>query len=246
MFNFFWRMFKKIAKFKNAAWREEFRYRVLRRVGRIIMPTYRFQWNQLYWWKDQEFLSFLAHFDEQNGLNSHRRWLLYQLALASTKVPGDTVECGAFRGAGSYLICKATQSDGCRRTHFIFDSFQGLSEPSAVDGSYWAQGNMCCSLENFEKPKANVSIHPGWIPDRFPDVAERRFSFVHIDVDLEQPTADSVAFFYPRLNAGGIMVFDDHGFDSCPGARKAINDFMAAKIEKVIEDPCGSSFILKS
>ena len=28
----------------------------------------------------------------------------------------------------------------------------------------------------------NISIHKGWIPERFPDVANRRFAFVHIDV----------------------------------------------------------------
>lgn len=210
------------------------------------MPTYRFHWPQLYWWKDQEFTDFLARFDELHANNSDRRWMLYQLALMTENVPGDTAECGAFQGAGSYLICKATQSNGRVRTHHIFDSFEGVSSPLHVDGSYFRKGDLCCSLADFQRPDGNVSIYQGWIPERFAEVSGLLFSFVHIDVDLHQPTADSIAFFYPRMQAGGIMVFDDYGFTSCPGARKAVDDFMEDKPERITELSCGSAFITKA
>ena len=65
-----------------------------------------------------------------------------------------------------------------------------------------------------------IRYYKGWIPDRLDEVKERTFSFVHIDVDLYQPTFDSFKFFYPRLLKNGIMVFDDYGCMRFPGAKK--------------------------
>jgi hypothetical protein len=75
-------------------------------------------------------------------------------------------------------------------------------------------------------------------------VADITFSFVHLDVDLYQPTHDSLAFFYPRMVTGGIIVCDDYGFDSCPGAKKALDDFFRDK-EEIINVPTGQAFVIK-
>ena len=50
------------------------------------------------------------------------------------------------------------------------------------------------------------------------------YRFVHLDVDLYQPTRDSFDYFYPRLIKGGIIVCDDYNW---PGARKAIEEACA-------------------
>ena len=78
-----------------------------------------------------------------------------------------------------------------------------------------------------------VVFHEGWIPDRFGDVAETRFCFVHLDVDLFQPTRDSLGFFYPRMVDGGLIVCDDYGFETCPGARRAVDEFFADRPEPI-------------
>ena len=90
-----------------------------------------------------------------------------------------------------------------------------------------------------------VKYYKGWIPDRFSEVQMLTFSFVHIDVDLYQPTLDSIAFFYERLNKGGIMICDDYGFITCPGAKKAMDDFFRDKTEPVIMLTTGQAFIIK-
>ena len=38
-------------------------------------------------------------------------------------------------------------------------------------------------------------------------------------------------FFYPRMQAGGILLFDDYGYPSCPRAREAVDEFFADKPE---------------
>ena len=72
-----------------------------------------------------------------------------------------------------------------------------------------------------------------------------RFSFVHIDVDLYDPTKDSISFFYDRLNADGIIVCDDYGFTTCPGATRACNEFLENKPEKMIALSGGGGFLIK-
>src|SRR5262249_36211137 len=130
----------------------------------------------------------------------------------------------------------------------LFDSFEGVSEPVAIDGSHWRKGDLACPLDKARAnllPFNNISWHKGWIPDRFKDVEGRTFSFVHIDVDLYEPTRDSIRFFYPRVNPSGIVVCDDYGFESCPGATSAIDEFLADKPEKMISLPCGGGFLIK-
>jgi O-methyltransferase len=69
-----------------------------------------------------------------------------------------------------------------------------------------------------------IEFFPGWIPGAFPDEPGARYRFVHLDVDVYQPTRDSLDYFYPRLVPGGMIVCDDYGW---PGARKAIEEFRA-------------------
>ena len=86
-------------------------------------------------------------------------------------------------------------------------------------------------------------LHPGWIPDRFPEVADERFSFVHVDVDLYEPHRDAIEFFWPRLTRGGVMVFDDYGSAYCPGARQAVDEAFAPT--DIVESPSGQCFVIK-
>jgi len=47
------------------------------------------------------------------------------------------------------------------------------------------------------------------VPKAFVCLIEQRYKFVHIDVDLYQPTFDSLCYFYPRLSSNHIIVIDD-------------------------------------
>jgi hypothetical protein len=175
--------------------------------------------------------------------------MVYQLARLVAEVPGDTAECGVFQGAGSFLIARALESTNERpRIHFVFDSFEGLSTPSAADGYSWQRGDLACSLETVQGALGSlphVRLYKGWIPEPFVHAERANFAFVHIDVDLYEPTRDSIAFFYPRMNEGGIIVCDDYGFTTCPGACRAVDDYLADKSERMISLPSGGGFLIK-
>jgi O-methyltransferase len=225
------------------------RFSALCWIGRILVPKYRFKWPQMEWWDEPAFNEYLARFDEIDGMNTDRRWMLYQLMRLVRDVSGDSAECGVFNGAGSYIICKVTQEDRLHhRTHHLFDSFEGLSRPSEFDGKHWREGDLSCPMKTVTENLSefnNISIHKGWIPQCFSEVEHKSFCFVHIDVDLYQPTLDSIEFFYPRMNKGGLILCDDYGFTTCPGAKKAINEFLQDKKEKMVSLSGGGGFLIK-
>ncbi len=228
---------------------DEFRFKLLVKLGSLIHSEYPFKWSQLDWLRNPWFCNYLKKFGEERGFNKERRWILRELMRLTETIPGDTAECGAFEGAGSYIICHANaESPSYTRIHHIFDSFEGLSTPASMDGAYWRKGDMSRGEDIVRKNLTGFSayeLHKGWIPERFADVAEKRFAFVHIDVDLYQPTLDSMHFFYDRMNRGGIIVCDDYGFSTCPGATKAVDEFLSDKAEKMIALPDGGGFLIK-
>lgn len=74
----------------------------------------------------------------------------------------------------------------------MFDIFEGLSQPELSYGFHWTASALACG-ENFVK--ANLALfegrfftYKGWVLERFCEVADLTFSFVHIDVDLHTPS----------------------------------------------------------
>ncbi len=98
--------------------------------------------------------------------------------------------------------------------------------------------------ENVHRVFPRVGFVPGWIPAGFVGQPERVYRFVHIDVDLYQPTLDSLQYFFPRLAEGGIIITDDYDW---PGARKAFQEYaLEHRLELLATDTSQAYFIKKS
>ncbi|MBU2572076.1 MAG: TylF/MycF family methyltransferase [Gammaproteobacteria bacterium] len=218
--------------------------------SKLVLPEYRMTWPQMKWWQNKFFNAYLEKFSEKDSFNTHRKWMLSQLIRLTEDVDGETAECGVYEGASSWLICESNHKQSkFKKTHHIFDSFEGLGSPEFSDGSYWKKGDLACSeestLNNLLEFGERIVSHPGWIPDRFNEVENLKFSFVHVDVDLYEPTRDSIVFFYERLNPGAVFLCDDYGFTSCPGATMAVDEFLQNKPEKMIALDAGGGFFIK-
>ena len=216
-------------------------------AAHCFYPKYKFSDFGRIYLEDQPFLDwYQQHVSRKNFHTLDRKYLLREFMKLVRDVDGDTAECGVFEGASSYLICQQTQHASKR--HHLFDSFQGLSEPAEIDGAWWVKGKLSASeaiVRQNLREFPHVRYYAGWIPERFHEVADVTFSFVHIDVDLYQPTKDSVEFFYPRLSPGGIMLFDDYATSTCPGANLAIAEFFRDRPEPVIILTSGQAFMMK-
>lgn len=228
-----------------------YRFTALRIIASILCPSYRMRYNMLDWMDDESFNRYLQLIGESSGLksiNAGRRLMIQQLLRLTEKVAGDTVECGVYLGASSYLIGSFIARSKLAKSHHIFDSFEGLSAPTWQDGAHWQESDLKVEFGETAKRLSkfkDVHFYKGWIPDRFGEIADRTFSFLHIDVDLYQPTLDSIAFFYPRMSSGGVIVCDDYGFASCAGATKAVDEYLLDKPEKMIMLSDGGGFLIK-
>lgn len=204
------------------------------------------------WREDKEFLNDYRRLSPGNPYSQDRKFMLRELVRFTRDVTGDIAECGCYRGASAYFMATEVPSDV---TIHLFDSFEGLSEVSAEDfgpiggNAYWSSGDLATNeaavketLESFQ----NVRIYKGWIPERFPEVGDREFRLVHIDVDLYHPTLASMQFFYERVSPGGVIVIDDYGFTTCPGAFHAVTEFMREKPEYVLHMPTGQGVIVRA
>lgn len=154
------------------------------------------------------------------------------------------MECGVHSDATVDLICQRVRDEGQRIN--LCDAVWGLSKPTPLNGEQWAVGRMRCECDavaaNLSAFKDDV-FHEGRIPDTFDAGAPTEVADLHIDVDQHQPTFHTLAFFYPRPTPGTLAVMDNCGFHSCPGARKATDDFMTSKPQQLAPFPNGQTIL---
>lgn len=214
------------------------------------------------WWADRSWIEpyrrFLArdiHRPDQDETRIlDRRFQLLQFAESVAALRGSTAECGVYRGVSSGILCRRlAETYAPSERHFGFDSFQGLPEPGEHDylpdgTTVWAQGQLAVSQDQVAALLAEFpfcELVPGWLPDSLAAASEHEFRFVHIDVDLYESTRGCLEFFYPKLVPGGVILFDDHGFADCPGARLAANEYFAEKEDQVIDLATGQGVVVK-
>jgi len=164
-------------------------------------------------------------------MSADEAYMIRCAVLSTAKVEGDLAEVGVFRGTSAKVICEAK---GDRRLH-LFDTFEGLPPASRFDAGFQA-GQYACSLESvrdYLKDFPSVQFYKGYFPVTGEPVKSLSFAFVHLDVDLFESTVAALAFFYPRMNSGAILI--SHDYVAFAGVRKAFDGFFEHKPEPVIE-----------
>jgi O-methyltransferase len=158
--------------------------------------------------------------------------LLEILELVKVLPEGDYAECGVFQGDTAEIISK-NRADGA--TLWLFDSFEGHADPHPFDDAV-AHPKGRYSNTHFDLVARKITepfyVVAGWLPDTLEVVDQKRFRFVHVDVDHYLPTKGVTEFFLSRMVPGGILKFDDYGHPECPGATKAIDELLGDKAKE--------------
>jgi hypothetical protein len=168
-------------------------------------------------------------------------WLLLEAIRHLRDVPGAVAEIGCFEG-GNALLCLQSRIWSNKKRYFLFDSFEGFPTPSPLDPSSIRAGDYAPSgvLGEILAPFASypeVEIVKGFVPDSFAAIAAgQRFSLAFYDCDLYQPALDTFAFFWDRMEPGGLILIHDYfaepgGFH---GVRQATDEFFAARRADVL------------
>ncbi len=165
------------------------------------------------------------------SLHYDRLYTLFQSVRAALAVDGDIVELGVFQGGSLKFISEVVDTFGGEKRLLGFDTFKGHIVTTDYDGHFHKVG-----MFNADGIKAvsgyindsRVRLVEGDASETFANYARESLgiSFAHIDMDVYQPTADALPLAFELLAPRGIIVLDDYGFISCPGVKRATDEFL--------------------
>jgi O-methyltransferase len=169
-----------------------------------------------------------------------RLYTIYQafLNLQQARIFFDTsvAEVGVYKGGTSYFMLLLLEALGQTSvTLHCFDTFQGHSPEDVknqIDANQRAAAfndTSFVEVSHYLKKFKNVELHKGRFQEVASQVPGKHFSFVHLDVDIYEPTRYALEFFDSRLVEGGIILVDDYGSITCPGVKKATDEFSLGK-----------------
>ena len=150
--------------------------------------------------------------------------------------PFTIADVGTFQGGSAWFAASVADAlhAGSPRLH-CFDTFGGAvpvdidlslepdQERTRQRGHYLETSVE--SVRAYLAPFPDTTIHPGRIQDTWSAAADEEFDFVHVDINLFEPTRCALDAFGPRVVPGGAIVVDDYGTTSNPGVRKAVEEF---------------------
>jgi hypothetical protein len=167
------------------------------------------------------------------------------LLRQTLQVDGEVAECGVYRGATLITVGLYLAETGTAKTLYGLDSFEGFDEgvehdiqlKGAADSEKRRGGFSSTSYEELlNRLKTygldrKVFLIKGYFEHTLKCLSARRFSFVHLDCDIYQSYKQCLEFFYPRLNAGGIILVDEYNDPPWPGCNKAVDEFLQGRRE---------------
>lgn len=195
----------------------------------------------------------LAAANSQTLVTRDRLYSLKQLLLQSQSSSCEVWECGVYQGGTAALIQMVLHSEKYRNYRTpsmlrLFDTFQGLPQPQQDKDIHVAGEFSDTSLQKVQSLVGQgplIDYRPGLIPASFAGLEQSTIRFAHIDVDLYQSILDCCDFIFPRLIPGGVMLFDDYGFPSCPGAREAVDVWASRNGVYPLALPTGQAVIFR-
>ncbi|MBN1384112.1 MAG: class I SAM-dependent methyltransferase [Elusimicrobia bacterium] len=198
------------------------------------------------WNEDKQFNDLMKQLAGYTVVDKSRCFMIYQYARHAKNLSGDIAEVGVYKGGTARLLAKTLEKTG--KTIHLFDTFSGMPQTDP-DKDIHKKGDFNdASLENVKKylyDCNNISFYKGLFPDTAKPAESITFSMVHIDVDIYKSITDCCNFFYQRMVKGGIMIFDDYGILSCPGAKTGVDDFFSDKPENPCYLPTGQCTVFK-
>ena len=175
-------------------------------------------------------------------LSGNEAFTVFSLARAQSALGGEMAEVGVYQGCSARMISLASNGAPLH----LFDTFSGLPAPDAHEHGRMRQGHYAASLEGVQAylaDRPDVRFYQGMFPQTATPVADTKFSFVHLDVDLKSSTRGCLEFFYPRMLPGGIILTHDYSY--LDGVREAFDEFLAGRPERAIELPTSQAMLVK-
>ncbi len=176
--------------------------------------------------------------------------------VIKTKIPGDFVECGVWKGGSCMLIALTLLKMG--ETHkkiYLYDTYEGMAEPSSKDintvgdrvaNEIWrdsqdkAHNKWCYSpIEEVKEnlistgyPSENLILVKGKVENTIPDIIPEKISLLRLDTDFFESTYHEFVHLFPRLVSSGVIIIDDYG--DWKGCREATDKYFNENDIKIL------------
>jgi len=198
-------------------------YRLLQLTSNTIKTDKRFM---EVWWQLVK--------DDRMILTIREAYNIYFYLSGALPLGGAIAELGVYKGGSAKLMGEFKAG----LPFHLFDTFEGMPSVNRVVDLHHEGDFSDITLENVQSYLESCSqcvFHPGFFPDTTRDLSEStEFCFVHLDVDIYESTLSGLEFFYPRLKKGGVIISHDFNSISCPGVKKAFDEYFKDKNEQVI------------
>ena len=168
--------------------------------------------------------------------------------IGKSGMEGSLVETGVWRGGCAGIMAYMSKQYGYRNRLCFYDSFEGLPEPTDLDGEdalIFASGQSTGRLVSIGKVKAEesyikellfdklkispdkVEIIKGWFQDTLPRTKKRvgPIALLRLDGDWYDSTKVVLKQLYDQVVPGGYVLVDDYYF--WDGCRRAVDDYIA-------------------
>jgi O-methyltransferase len=176
--------------------------------------------------------------------------------VAKAGIPGAFVECGVWRGGSMHAVARTLDLCGVRdRDLYLFDTFQGMTEPttrdrmvgqqdvtaadlmqeSSKESRLWAiasKEDVLDGLSTLPYPQDRFHLVEGPVEDTVPDGAPEEIALLRLDTDWYESTRHELVHLYPRLQPGGVLIIDDYG--SWQGSKEATDEYLASLPEPLL------------
>lgn len=202
----------------------------------------------------EDFIHYFPAF--AGNLTLIRNFTLYELYKRTIGISGHIAEIGVYKGAGSLLFGKLVQifePDSLTMVHG-YDWFYGTAavaeNPLQVQGGNCEDEERLDRLINLQGLSNTIKIHNMNVETDLPAFFEKhphlRFKLVFLDSGTCECTSAAIRAFWPRLNVGGIMIFDQYNNEVAPGETRAVTELLPnEKIETMQPSWMPSSFVVK-
>jgi len=182
------------------------------------------------WRGDAEFVSAYDAIRGHTLVDPYRCYDLWHLVQQVGNTPGEVLEVGVWRGGTGCLLGLAMKRASISAQLNLADTFTGVVKAGESDTRYKGGEHADTSSEAVaallsRNEIINYRILKGVFPDdTAAQVPEGPIRFCHIDVDVYESAKDIFLWVWPRMPEGGIVVFDDYGFQGCEGVTRFVNE----------------------
>ncbi len=204
---------------------------------------------------------------ESNDIDRLKKiFVRYELFKLSSKVPGDIIECGVFKGTGHIFWLKMLEifDPNSNKKVIGFDTFDKfpkstLNFEKKTAKSFLKEANYN-NKNIFNKIKKKIKtanldkrseLIKGDIVKTSLNYKNKnrgfRISLLHLDLDTYSGTKSALQNFFPLVSKGGVVVFDEYGSRGW-GESEAIDEYFKDKkykIQKTKNSSKPTAFLIK-